>query len=225
MPDEPDCPRRGGRLFCMMRPVRQSRLCSRGRAFTLVELLVVLGIIAILMAVLLPAMNAANRQAKRVQCQSNLRQLGQSLLIYAQNWKGWIVPPGLDDAVAPTERWPAVVFRSAVVNPAVMRCPADFEPAGERSYMLNWHLIDRAVRITDRRRGAPAHEIVVAGEKIASRGDYYLNATDYADGLPAFTRHARIEGMNMLYLDLHVGTKTPTLRFDGQGDPWDVPAR
>lgn len=208
-----------------MRPVRHNRSCSRDRAFTLVELLVVLGIIAILMAVLLPAMNAANRQAKRVQCQSNLRQLGQSLLIYAQSSNGWIVPPGLDDAVAPMERWPAVVFRSSVANPAVMRCRADFEPVADRSYMLNWHLIDREARITDRRRDAPAYEIVVAGEKVSSRGDYYLNSTDYADGLPAFARHARVEGMNMLYLDLHVGTKTPTLLFEGQWDPWDVPAR
>lgn len=209
----------------MMCKVSRARTNSANHAFTLVELLVVLGIIALLMAVLLPALNAANRQAKRVQCQSNLRQLGQSLLIYAQNSNGWIVPPGLDDAVAPMERWPAVVFRSTVANPAVMRCPADLEPAAERSYMLNWHLIDREVRITDRRRGAPAHEIVVAGEKVSSRGDYYLNATDYADGLPAFTRHARVEGMNMLYLDLHVAAKTPMLKFVGQWDPWDVPAR
>jgi prepilin-type N-terminal cleavage/methylation domain-containing protein/prepilin-type processing-associated H-X9-DG protein len=209
----------------MMRNVSRSPSNAADRAFTLVELLVVLGIIAILIAVLLPALNSANRQAKLVQCQSNLRQLGQSLLIYAQNWSGWIVPPGLDDAVAPMERWPAAVFRSTVANPPVMRCPADFEPTARRSYMLNWHLIDREVRINNRPRGAPAYEIVVAGEKIASRGDYYLNSTDYTDGLPAFTRHSRVKGMNMLYLDLHVGTKTPTLRFDGQWDPWDVPAK
>ena len=65
--------------------------------FTLVELLVVISIIALLVAILLPALNKAREQAKFAVCKTNLRQIGVSLWMYANDYNDRLVPGDMWD--------------------------------------------------------------------------------------------------------------------------------
>jgi prepilin-type N-terminal cleavage/methylation domain-containing protein/prepilin-type processing-associated H-X9-DG protein len=129
-------------------PTRRGERWSRG-GFTLVELLVVLGVIAVLLSLLLPALNAARRSSYAVRCAANVRTICAALVLYASDNNGRF-PPNTDTGVRPQywydmERAGKYISKNAgapvgknsaiVYAPAVLGCPAD--PESDRSYSMN----------------------------------------------------------------------------------------
>lgn len=124
------------------------------RAFTLVEILVVIAIIMILAAILFPVFATARERARSASCQSNLKQLGTAMTMYIGDWERYpyAVDPadkyapiweGQEDANGvPISELPLLTdaMDSYIKNDAVWRCPSD--TGFDRPDEIGWQLDD-----------------------------------------------------------------------------------
>ncbi len=156
---------------------------TRGRpGFTLIELLVVIGIIALLAALLLPALSAAKARAKNVGCINNLRQLSLAWKMYADDNSGTLIEnlPQPSAAQAWVEGSPdlfngASLTNQAIIrqgllfpytaNPAVYQCPADISKSNNiqlvLSYSMNGWMGSRTMNQTNQYGNARSYRTFV----------------------------------------------------------------
>jgi prepilin-type N-terminal cleavage/methylation domain-containing protein/prepilin-type processing-associated H-X9-DG protein len=184
------------------------RIESSRRGFTLIELLVVVAIIAILAAMLLPALSQARDRARGAVCINNLKQLGIAMIMYTQDWKGYlpfgnfagniyVLNPYIGDTRSPADTY-------TYANPKkVYLCPS----ARNKNY--NNYAINLYVNIHHRISSSPYYVPrttplrldrvkypslkIFAGD--ASPGRTYMVAT------PGYAEYRHNGGMNNVFLD------------------------
>ncbi|MDD5698575.1 MAG: type II secretion system protein [Victivallaceae bacterium] len=103
------------------------------QCFTIIELLVVIGVIAILVSILLPALNRAREKARQIQCAGNLKQIGSAVALYVDDYSGWF-PISNDNgtiwaqAIAPYLSINFPVGVNSNYSKGIFICPSDQTP-------------------------------------------------------------------------------------------------
>jgi prepilin-type N-terminal cleavage/methylation domain-containing protein len=183
-------------------------------SFTLIELLVVVAIIAVLVAVLLPALQGARDRAKTVACQGNLKQFAVSLRMYADDFNGYLPCPPPGD---PTNWWFLSMVNSKHLvlegqgRPSILYCPAETKYGSYWgvNYAINNIMIGLKLDelMSSRSYGNPVEKVIIF---IDSRPDWTMlnlwgGAYPYGEDWLRDARGYRHSGSdNVLFGDLHI---------------------
>lgn len=200
------------------RTVMESRFREFG--FTLIELLVVIAIIAILAAILLPALNRAKEQAKAVQCMNNMRQVVLGTEAYVADFN-MMIPYRKYTLALGEASFPLYLIRNYKVNAKIYACPMN--PTGRRasaangtesSYFYEYPDFGFNMLLSEVKKiSRPSSKVLygdVSWEKTTPFGNGGCSVASSADSMGMLAqRHSSLTVVNIAWADAHVsGVKT-----------------
>ncbi len=193
------------------------------KSFTLIELLVVVAIIAVLVAVLLPAMAGAREQARTIVCQSNLRQLGTLTVMYAEDNKGALPNVLPEDQ----NKWYRRLFVNSLSKveyayvdfnnrKGIIYCPSERNLNGAYhgiTYGMNLPCMFRRI---DKELVGPRDKVILyldCNPNCACLNVWHGNLAFRYWVVETYPSYRHKEGLNILFQDIHVQWLKETLIY------------